>query len=154
MLKKAVSNKFFITSLLLSTFLISGCTHSPASTPVASIQKTFSNELDIELLQEAITKAAEKNNWDIIEPTLQSINLKKSYVVKKREVSALRTKRRYKPAIKKDLYVNVDLNKKYFMIKPAQKYEELIKSESQRKQFNQELANLEEAIYTELAAQL
>jgi hypothetical protein len=112
MLKKQIRTTFTMTLLVVSTLIISGCTHSPSATPVSTIQKNFTNEFDVDVLTDAITKAAIKNDWDIIDPTSKSINLKKTYIIKKRELSALRTKRWYKPGIQNDMYVKIDVNKK------------------------------------------
>jgi hypothetical protein len=123
-------------------------------TPVSTIQKEFTNDFDVDILKNAIIKAAEKNDWDIIDPLAQSVNLKKTYIVKKRGIPTHRANRRYKPAIKKEVYVNVDINEKSFAIKPSKTYEQSFKNDSQIKQFNQELANLEDAIYQELVPHL
>jgi len=154
MQKKSIINKLSTTVLILSTLVISGCSHSPSATPVSTIQKNFTNDFDVEVLKNAITAAAEKNDWNIVDPTSQSINLKKTYTTKKREISSLRTKRWYKPAVKHEIYVNVDVNKKFFKIEPSKGYEESFKSDRQREKFNQELANLEDAIYLELVPHL
>lgn len=154
MLKKSIRNTLSVTSLMLFTLVISGCSHSPSVTPVSTIQKNFTNDLDVEILKDAITKAAEKNDWDIINPTSQSIDLKKTYIAKKRGIPTHRANRRYKPGVKNEIHVNVDINKKSFMIKPSQTYKESFKSDSERKRFNQELANLEDAIYLELVPHL
>ncbi len=154
MLKKSITNKLSVTLLILSTLVISGCSHSPSVTPVSSVQKNFTNDFDVDILKNAITQAAEKNDWDIIDPSSQSINLKKTYFTKKRELSALRTKRRYKPAVKNEIVVNVDINEKSFSIKPSQESEQSFENNRQREAFNKELANLEDAIYLELVPHL
>lgn len=154
MLKKSIRTHFSIILLMISTLVLSGCTHSPSVTPVSTIQKNFTNDFDVDRLKDAITKAAEKNDWDILDPSAQSINLKKTYTIKKRDISSLRIKRWHRPAVKNEIYVNVDVNKKFFMIKPSQKHVQSFKSDCQRKYFNEELANLENAIYLELVSYL
>ncbi len=154
MLKKYIRNTFSITLLMVSTLIISGCTHSPSATPVSTIQKNFTNEFDVDILTEAVTKAAMKNDWDIIDPTSKTINLKKTYITKKRELSALRTKRWYKPGVKNDLYVNIDINEKFFKIEPSQENVQSFNNDHEREKFNEELANLEKAIYAELVPHL
>lgn len=154
MLKKSIHNKLSFTLLILSTLIISGCSHSPSVTPVSTIQKEFSNDFDVDILKDAITKAAEKNDWDIIDPLSQSINLKKTYIVKKRGIPTRRADRRYKSGVKQEVYVNVDISEKSFTIKPSKTYDQSFKSDCQIKQFNKELANLEDAIYLELVPHL
>jgi len=154
MLKKSIRNTLSVTSLMLFTLVISGCSHSPSVTPVSAIEKNFTNDLDVEILKDAVTKAAEKNDWDIIDSLAQSVNLKKTYIVKKRGIPTRRADRRYKHGIKKEVYVNVDINEKSVTIKPLKNYEQSFKNYSQRKQFNQELAKLEDAIYLELVPHL
>ncbi len=154
MLKKSIRTHFSIISLMISTLVLSGCTHSPSVTPVSTIQKNFTNDFDVDILKDAITKAAEKNNWDILDPSAQSINLKKTYTAKKRNITSLRTKRWSGLVVKNEIYVNVDVNKNFFRIKPSQKHEQSFKSDCQRKHFNEELANLENAIYLELVPYL
>lgn len=154
MLKKSICNKLSLPLLILSTLLISGCSHSPSVTPVSTIQKNFKNDFDLDILREAITKAADKNNWDIVDPASDSINLKKTYTVKKPGIPLRRADRRYKTEVKKEVYVNVDINKESFTIKQSKKYEQSFKNDCQIKQFNKELANLEDAIYLELVPHL
>jgi hypothetical protein len=154
MLKKSIRNTLSVTSLMLFALVISGCSHSPSVTPVSTIQKNFTNDLDVEILKDAVTKAAEKNDWDIMDSLAQSVNLKKTYIVKKRGIPTRRADRRYKHGIKKEVYVNVDINEKSVTIKPLKNYEQSFKNDSQRKQFNQELAKLEDAIYLELVPHL
>ncbi len=147
-------NKLSLPLLILSTLVISGCSHSPSVTPVSTIQKNFKNDFDVEILKNAITKAADKNDWDIVDPESDSIYLKKTYTVKKRGIPLRRADRRYKTGVKKEVYVNVDINKKSFTIKPSQTDEHSFKGDCDRRQFNKELANLEDAIYLELAPHL
>lgn len=154
MLKKSILNKLSLPLLILSTLVISGCSHSPSVTPVSTIQKNFQNDFDVEILKDAITKAAEKNEWDIIDPASDSINLKKTYITKKRGIPLRRADRRYKPGIKNEIYVNIDINKKSFVINPSKEHEQSFKSDCQIRQFNEELANLEDAIYLELVPHL
>ena len=154
MQNKSIRNTLSITFLILSTLIMSGCSHSPSVEPVSSIQKNFTNEFDVEILKDAIAKAAEKNDWDIIDPTSQSINLKKTYTIKKRGISPIRANRRYKPEVKNDIYVNVDIDKRFFKIKPFAEHEQSFKGDLDRKQFNKELTNLEKAIYLELVPHL
>ena len=66
MLKKSITNKLSVTLLILSTLVISGCSHSPSVTPVSSVQKNFTNDFDVNILKNAITQAAEKNDWELI----------------------------------------------------------------------------------------
>ncbi len=154
MLIKSTVNKLLVTLLILSTLVISGCSHSPSATPVSSIQKRFTNNFDVEVLKNAITRAAEKNDWDIIDPASQSINLKKIYFTKKREFSALRAKRRYKRVVKNEIFVNVDINEKFFRIKLSQEYGQSFDNNRQKEAFNKELAKLEDTIYLELVPHL
>ncbi len=154
MFKKSIRNKLQITLLIIPTLFILGCSHSSSVTPVSTIQKNFTNDFDVNMLKEAITKAAEKNDWDIINPTSESINLKKVYITKKPTISALRVKRRYSAIAKNEVYVNVDIKNRHFTINPSDESKQSFKYSRQIEQFNKELANLEDTIYRELSKNL
>lgn len=154
MLKISISTTLRITFLMTLTLFAMGCSHSASVTPVSSVQKKFTNEFDVSTLKDVIMKAAENNNWDIISPTSESINLKKTYITKKPAISTLRIKRRYKDKVKNEVYVNIDIDKKYFTINLSQRSEQSLKKSHQIKKFNAELANLEDSIYRELARYL
>lgn len=154
MLKKSIYNKLSLPLLILSTLVISGCSHSPSTAPVSTIQKNFKNDFDVDILKDVITKAADKNDWEIIGSASDSIDLQKTYTIKKRGIPVRRADRRYKTGVKYEVYVNVDINKKSFTIKPSKMYEQSFNSDSQIEKFNKELAKLEDAIYLELVPHL
>lgn len=147
-------NTLLNTLLILSILIVSGCSHSPSATPLETVQKNFKSDFDTDALKEAIAKAAEKNDWDVLDQESQSINLKKTYSIKKRELSSLRTKHRYKPAVTNEIYVNVDVSNRSFTIKPSQGYEQTFRHDCDKKLFNKELGNLEDAINLELVSYL
>jgi hypothetical protein len=150
MLIKNVRNTLFIATFISSTIAISGCANSPAL-PIAKVQKDFKNDFDVKVLNQAIANAAKEKNWDIVNQTPTSISLKKRYQTQTYLSPIERWKR---VTANNDIYANVEMNQKFFKINLSDKSEELLKTDSDRELLNEDIKNLEKAIYGELTEKL
>lgn len=147
MLIKNIHNTLLILSLIATTMTISGCSQSSPLTPVLKVQKNFKNDFDVKVLGTAIGNAAKGKNWDIVNQTSTSMSLKKRYQTQTYLSPIERWKR---VAVNNDIYANVEINQKFFKINLSDKSEQSLKTDSDRELFNEDLRNLEKAIYTEL----
>ncbi|MDA7818156.1 hypothetical protein N9A28_08190 [Sulfurimonas sp.] len=154
MQKKHIHNICTITLLVLLTTLISACNSSEpipiTNTPISQIEKTFNHDFSIDTLKNVITKASEKNHWNITETTDKSLKMKKSYNIKEPQAASLQKKIRDRSGAKKEVYVNVELKKGFFIITSPQTNTQRFASDFQIEEFNKDLDKLKQTIYLEL----
>lgn len=151
MLIKNMRNTLFIATFISSTIAISGCANSLALTPISKVQKDFKNVFDVKVLNQAIANAAKEKNWDIVNQTPTSMSLKKRYQTQTYLSPIERWKR---VTVNNDIYANVEINPKFFKINLADKSEQSLKMDSDRELLNEDIKNLEKAIYGELTEKL
>ncbi len=147
MLTKTIRNALFMTLAVSATFLMSGCTHSPAL-PIAKIEKEFKNDFDVKTLSTAIADAAKEKEWNVVNQTSTSMSLKKTY--QKSQLLTTTHERWRRVTVDNDVYVTVNMNQKSFKINLADQSEHALKTDSDRELFNEDLVKLEKAIYTKL----
>lgn len=147
MLVKKIHNTLLTAILITSSVSISGCTNSP-SLPIAKVQKDFKNEFDIKTLSNTIADAAKEKDWNIVNQTPTSMSLKKTY--QKIRILTTTHERWKRVTIDHDIYVNVDMNQKSFKINLSDQSEQFLRTDSDRELFNEDLGNLEKAIYGKL----
>lgn len=149
MLIKNIHNTLLAALFIGSTMSISGCATSPSLTPISKVQKDFKNDFDVKTLNNAIANAAKEKDWDIINQTPTSMSLKKTYQ-KVRVLTSPPYDRWKRVTVNNDIYVNVDMNQKSFKINLSDQSEQSLKTDSDRELFNEDLVNLEKAIYANL----
>jgi uncharacterized protein YccT (UPF0319 family) len=147
MLKKLISIKpiMVATTAAITMLLATGCNQA---TPIAKVQKSFKTAYHINDLKEAVAKAAKDNQWEVIQTHTQTIELKKEFVKHKRKAGSVNRWKRVEE--KYDVNAVVALNGHQLTITATQESIRKMEKRDQTHLFNDHLAKLEKAIYTNL----
>lgn len=150
-MKKTYIRSILVTGLIITPLItMTGCYKSTPAVPVSKIEKNLKNDLDPNILKEAIINAAKEHNWKVVNKEDKSINLKKIY--QKVRISPSKRGRWKNVEVDNHIYVDVNFDKHFFKVNLAKDSDKFLSSDKHIELFNKDLEKLENSIYIELVS--
>lgn len=144
------TNVLVIMAAVSSLLLMTGCSQNTAKPPVAKVQKSFKQSIQLSDLKEAISLSANENGWKVVNDA-NGIELRKIYTTSVRKPGArpwIKTPKHY------DVTLQVSLNNNSLNLAPSQESVSKLAQYDQIETLNKELSHLEKAIYMNLVEKI
>ena len=150
MQKISIQKKVFISLLVASTFVVSGCNHASTPTPVAKTKAQLKHSFGTEHITTAVTNAAKENGWQVVQsPSSESLVLKKTFS-KKETAKNTRGRTWNKVRVNKEIYANVAITPNSYEIDLTKDSKAFFSSSADMKKLQKDLHKLDNSISLEL----